>query len=391
MRKGRNSLLPKIFRSSLGNHAAEQNFCSGTLGTSANPQLWILGRVWISAIPVTPDGEICSLPVKRTRNILAALKGAYVLGLLMLAMASVATGQRNSPSRLGQGPTTPATVFDVSGVVLDPSNAALAGARVTLHGGSLENEVSTTTDSAGHFQFLDVSPANYEVEVQQEGFKILKSRVKVGPRAPVPLRIVLPLHDLQEEITVTDLQDQLSREATENADIVRLDRQALDSIPILDNNVVSAIAEMLGPGSGGAVVTVDGMTVSDFGVPASAIQEVRINQNPYSAEYSVPGKNRIEIITKNGSSDFHGSLDALFRDYRLDARNAFADSRPPEHLSLFDGYFSGPLWNSNKKTTFQVSASQKQDDQQAIVYAQLPTGTFSQNFSNPLRSRKAMT
>ncbi len=257
---------------------------------------------------------------------------------------------------------------------------------MTLHGGSLENEVSTTTDSAGHFQFLDVSPANYEVEVQQEGFKILKSRVKVGPRAPVPLRIVLPLHDLHEEITVTDLQDQLSREATENADIVRLDRQALDSIPILDNNVVSAIAEMLGPGSGGAVVTVDGMTVSDFGVPASAIQEVRINQNPYSAEYSVPGKNRIEIITKNGSSDFHGSLDALFRDYRLDARNAFADSRPPEHLSLFDGYFSGPLWNSNKKTTFQVSASQKQDDQQAIVYAQLPTGTFSQNFSNPLRS-----
>jgi len=61
--------------------------------------------------------------------------------------------------------------------------------------------------------------------------------------------------------------------------------------------------------------------------------------------------------------------------YRLDARNAFADTRPPERLSLFDGYFSGPLGKS-KKTTFQVSASQKQDDRQAIVYAQLPSGTL---------------
>jgi len=323
--------------------------------------------------------------VEKSRDILVALKAAYVLGLLTIAMAAVAAGQRNSPGRLEQEPMTPAPVFGVSGVVLDPSNAAIAGAKVTLHGGSVENEPSTTTDLSGHFQFSGVSPGSYEVEVQQEGFKILKSRVKVGPRSSAPLRIVLPLRELHEEVTVTNPQDQLSRDATENADIIRLDRQALDSLPILDNDIVKAVTEMLGPGSGGAVVTVDGMTVSDVGVPASAIQEVRINQNPYSAEYAAPGKNRIEIITKNGSSDFHGSLETSFRDYRLDARNAFAGNRPPEHLSLFDGYFSGPLGN-RKKTTFQVSASQKQDDQQAIVYAQLPTGTFSQNFSNPQRS-----
>jgi hypothetical protein len=278
-----------------------------------------------------------------------------------------------------------AVVFDVSGLVLDPSNAAIAGARVTLLGGSLENEPTTVTDLAGHFQFAGVTPGSYEVEVQREGFKILRSRVKVGPHSSAPLRIVLPLAELHEEVTATNSQGQLSREASENADIITLDRQTLDSLPTLDNDVVRAVTEMLGPGLGGAVVTVDGMTVSDVGVPASAIQEVRINQNPYSAEYSVPGKNRIEIITKNGSSDFHGSLDASFRDYRLDARNAFAETRPPEHLSLFDGYFSGPLGNS-KKTTFQVSASQKQDDQQAIVYAHSPNGTFSQNFSNPQRS-----
>jgi hypothetical protein len=305
--------------------------------------------------------------------------------LFILSVGSVAANQLNSPGRLGQGPTTPAAIFAVSGVVLDPSNAAIAGAKVTLHGGSLENGPSTETDQAGHFQFSGITPGSYELEVQREGFKILRSRVKVGPHSSAPLRIVLPLAELHEEVTATNSQGQLSREASENADIITLDRQALDSLPTVDNDVVRAVTEMLGPGSGGAVVTVDGMTVSDVGVPVSAIQEVRINQNPYSAEYSVPGKNRIEIITKNGSSDFHGSLAASFRDYRLDARNAFADTQPPEHLSLFDGYFSGPLGNS-KKTTFQVSASQKQDDRQAIVYAQLSTGTFSQNFPNPQRS-----
>src|SRR5258708_22183540 len=323
--------------------------------------------------------------MRKERNSASAFKAACVTGLFILYVGSAAADQRNSPGRLEQASRTPTEDLGISGIVLDQSNAAIAGANVTLHGGSLENEPSKVTDLTGRFQFAGIPPGNYEVEVQRDGFKTLRNRVKVGPHSSVPLRIVLPLAELHEEVTATNSQGQLSRDATENADIITLDRQTLDSLPALDNDVVRAVTEMLGPGSGGAVVTVDGMTGSVVGVPASAIQEVRINQNPYSAEYAVPGKNRIEIITKNGSSDFHGSLDASFRDYRLDARNAFAETRPPEHLSLFDGYFTGPLGNS-KKTTFQVSASRKQDDQQAIVYAQLRTGKVSQNFCNPQRS-----
>src|SRR5260221_5569613 len=143
---------------------------------------------------------------------------------------------------------------------------------------------------------------------------------------------------------------------------------------------------MLGPGSGGSsgpVLIVDGILVSEVGIPASAIQEVRINHNPYAAEYSAPGKSRIEIIIKNASSPYRGSVDSSLRDYRLNAENVFAHTRPPERLSVFDGYFSGPL---GKNTSFQLSASQKQDDRQSIVYAQLPSGTFSQNFANPQHS-----
>ena len=326
--------------------------------------------------------------MRKQRNCASALKAACVTGLFILSAGSATASQRSSPGRFEQASTAPTEALSISGVVLDPSNAAIAGAKVTLHGGSFENEPFTATDLTGHFQFTGVPPGNYEVEVQREGFKTLRSRVKVGPHSSAPLRIVLPLAVLHEEVTATNSQGQLSRDATENADIITLDRQTLDSLPALDNDVVKAVTEMLGPGSGGsggAILIVDGVTASEVGVPASAIQEVRINQNPYSAEYSAPGKNRIEIITKNGSSDYHGSLDASFRDYRFDARNAFANSRPPESLSLFDGYFSGPLGKS-KKTTFQLSASRKQDDRQAVVYAQVPSGTLIENFSNPQSS-----
>ena len=324
--------------------------------------------------------------MRKERNGTSAFKAACVTGLFILWVGSVAANQRNSPGRLEQGSTTPTEILSISGVVLDPSNAAIVGARVTLHGGNFENEPSTATDLTGHFQFSGVPPGSYEVEVQREGFKTLISRVKVGSHSSAPLRIVLPLAELHEEVTATNSQGQLSRDASENADVITLDSLTLDSLPTIDNDVVRAVTEMLGPGgSGGAVLIVDGVMASEAGVPASAIQEVRINQNPYSAEYSVPGKNRIEITTKNGSSDFHGSLETSFRDYRLDARNAFADTRPPERLLLFDGYLSGPLGKS-KKTTFQVSASQKQDDRQAIVYAEVRSGTFIQNFANPQRS-----
>ena len=324
--------------------------------------------------------------MRKERNGTSAFKAACVTGLFILSVSSATAGERSSPGRSEQVSTTPTEILSISGVVLDPSNAAIVGARVTLHGGNFENEPSTATDLTGHFQFSGVPPGSYEVEVQREGFKTLISRVKVASHSSAPLHIVLPLAELHEEVTAKNSQGQLSRDATENADIITLDSQTLDSLPTIDNDVVRAVTEMLGPGgSGGAVLIVDGVMASEAGVPASAIQEVRINQNPYSAEYSVPGKNRIEITTKNGSSDFHGSLETSFRDYRLDARNAFADTRPPERLLLFDGYLSGPLGKS-KKTTFQVSASQKQDDRQAIVYAEVRSGTFIQNFANPQRS-----
>jgi len=383
MNEHRKSASLKGFQIPLVNSVPTPSTCKVNLGHHHDAKQRNLGHSWTIGAANTPWGEFRPIVTEKSQCLRVALKTGLLLGLFLTLTSTVAMAQEKSARGDGQGSTSPAAVFGVSGVVLDPSNAVVAAATVTLHGGSSKFELSMATDSEGRFNFANVMPGSYELEVQHEGFKESRITVNVGPSS-APLRIVLALRELHEEITVQNPQGQLSREAAENADIIRLDREALDSFPILGNDLVAAVTEILGPTSGGSrgpSLIVDGIPVSELGVPTSAIQEVRINQNPYSAEYSAPGKNRIEIITKSGSSDFHGSLDASFRDYRLDARNAFASTRPPERLSVYDAYFSGPL--ASKKTTLQVSASRKQDDRQSIVYAQVPSGTFNETFPNP--------
>ena len=90
-------------------------------------------------------------------------------------------------------------------------------------------------------------------------------------------------------------------------------------------------------GTSGVTLVVDGVEATRAGVSASAIQEVKINQDPYSAEYPRPGRGRIEIITKPGSSEFHGTFNFLFRDYHLNARDPFALIRPPEQRRIYEG------------------------------------------------------
>ena len=80
----------------------------------------------------------------------------------------------------------------------------------------------------------------------------------------------------------------------------------------------------------GVTLVVNGIEANGPGVTPSAVQEVKINNNPYSARFSRPGRARLEIITKSGSPNYHGSFNFMFRDSVFDASNAFAVVKPPE-------------------------------------------------------------
>lgn len=100
------------------------------------------------------------------------------------------------------------------------------------------------------------------------------------------------------------------------------------------------------------------------------------------ALYSRPGRARIEITTKGGTPQFHGSGNFLYRDSVFDASNAFATTKPSEQRTYYEGSLTGPLSHS-KKTTFLLALDKDSDNQQAIVVAADPNGEINANVPNP--------
>ncbi|MEK6325454.1 MAG: carboxypeptidase regulatory-like domain-containing protein [Acidobacteriota bacterium] len=302
-----------------------------------------------------------------------ALRIAGCLTLMLIAVISV----------LGQSPTRS---FDVSGVVLDPSGALISDAKVVLRRVGQLAEQSKTTNQRGEFRFTRLVSGDYELEVARTGFKRTITQLTIGAKSPPPLEIVLPIARVREEMAVGNRSNQVNTNPDENLDVIKLDRDELKKLPVLGNDVIASLANLVdasSTGTGGATVLVDGLETTKK-IPASMIKEVRINQNPYSAEFARPGRGRIEVITKAGESEYHGELEFIFRDYRLDARNAFALERPPEQRRIFEGTLTGPIGNG-KKTSFLFGAVREEEDLQSVVFARTPDGVISANVANPNR------
>ncbi len=268
----------------------------------------------------------------------------------------------------------------LTGVVLDPSGAPVPGCLVSIKGPAIAPRTSHAGFD-GAFQFDGLPEGVYEVIVEKENFRRHTGRLRVPARGSARARVRLRLADLRQEITITDIRNQVSAQAADNLDVVRLDRKLLESLPAIDNDIVAAAARFLDPlaGAGGIEVVVDGMPTSEKAVTRSAIQEVRINQNTYSAEYAYHGRTRIEVITSPGSTDYHGGFGYNLRDHHFDARNAFAAARPRSRTQEFEGNFTGPI-GDGRKTSFLVTADHEPVDAETILLARTPAGDVRRNF-----------
>ena len=274
----------------------------------------------------------------------------------------------------------------VTGVVQDQTGAILSGAAVDLLDTGGHVVESATTDGSGAFRFERVAPGPYQIRATYEGFKPASTSLRVGARSPSAQRLVLSIANVTHEITVSSAAHVEATPAG-NLDAVAVDQNMLESLPVFDQDYISTLSRFLDSGSlgnTGVSIVVNGMEVSALRVSASAVQQIKINQDPYSAEYARPGRGRIEIITKPGGQEYHGEGNAVFRDARFDARNAFAVEKPAEQKHIVEGVVSGPLGHGGK-TSFLVSGNDSVDDQQAIVYAAGPEGTIQGNVAQPNR------
>jgi hypothetical protein len=284
------------------------------------------------------------------------------------------------------GQTQPAATL--SGTVLDSTESGVSGAKASLFKSDGSAVSATTADVNGAFQFKAIAPGTYRVVVEHDGFETANVPVKLVARTPLQITVHLNIAAVVSEINVNAQSPELSTETADNRDTATLTQRSMDDLPIFDQDYIGTMSRFLDSGSlatGGVTVIVDGVEADRASVSASAIQEVKINNDPYSAEYPRPGRSRIEIITKPGGSDFHGTFNFFFRDYHLNARDPFSLTRPPEQRRIFEGNLTGPLGHS-KKTSFLISANRQEEDVQAVVFAQGVSGPIQETLPTPSRN-----
>jgi outer membrane receptor protein involved in Fe transport len=233
--------------------------------------------------------------------------------------------------------------------------------------------------------FEAVRAGDYELRCEVAGFEALRLPLKVGSASSRRLQVRLKLASVKGEVSVSEGDAPAGPAADRNADAISVERSMLDNLPFLDNNYLAALGRFLDPGTpggSGTTLVVDGMEMRNAGVTPSAIQEIRINNNPYTVEYPRWSRRRVEVITKSSADAYHGTLNLLFRDYRLNARDALAATRPQEQRRIAEGSLFGPVGRS-KSTSFLLSGAREEEDLVAIVFARGPRGAVAQNVPTP--------
>jgi len=325
--------------------------------------------------------------------VMAACLGGSILWLpdtgrcTALSYCDISSGTRFSSSRED---AQNAGLRTISGIVLDPSGAAIAGADVILFSGDGKELSRITSDQDGSFQFEKLAAGAYKIQAQAAGFRDTIVELKLGSRTASPLRVVLPIAEQNEVVNVagSDVSLVVTTDVSENQNANNLDRSALDRVPVFDRDYISMLSRFLDDstiGTNGVSLIVNGIEANGPGVTPSAVQEVRINQNPYSARFARPGRARLEIITKGGTPAYHGSVNFLFRDAVFDARNTFAAGKPPEQRQFYEGSLTGPIGES-KKTSFLLSLEWDKDNNQAAVVATGPNNVaINENVPQAMR------
>ncbi len=169
--------------------------------------------------------------------------------------------------------------------------------------------------------------------------------------------------EVQEETPTVDVSPQNS------AGTLVLKGQDLDALSDDPDELASELQALAGPSAGpnGGQIYVDGFTAGEL-PPKSAIREIRINQNPFSAEYDKLGYGRIEIFTKPGTDQFHGQAMINGNSSAFNALNPFVTEEPGYYSEIFNGNLSGPL---GKKASFFFTAQQRNIDNVSVVVAQV--------------------
>jgi hypothetical protein len=282
----------------------------------------------------------------------------------------------------------------LSGLVKDPSGAAVPGASVSIVKTDTQKKLTTTSSDFGLYTFSSVAPGPYEIQVDKIGFQPLVHgdlTLHVGDR--VEINLTLTVGNSKEEVTVLGNQEQLQTEDASVSTVV--ERQMVEDMPLNGRSFQSLLSltpgiNPVGPGPtnggvnqqgqftvngqrGGAnYFTVDGVSAnagSSAGVtlgqagagalPATtalggfnglvsidALEEFRVTTSTFAPEYGRTPGGQVALITRSGTNSFHGNIFDYLRNTAFDANDWFLNRvgiTGAEHQNDFGAVFGGPI------------------------------------------------
>jgi hypothetical protein len=270
------------------------------------------------------------------------------------------------------------TTADIVGRVTDSSNAVLPGATVTVENvGTHETRVAPTNES-GDYAFTLLPIGTYTIKIELQGFSTQNARMTLaaGDRARVDAK--LQVGAVAENVTVTGESPLLQTDTATLSSLVT--EKAVQDLPVNGRNFVRLVQLVPGATEGvpnslasgtrpddrrqtsaisinGALDNqnnqlIDGIDNNERFIGTvivkpsiDAIAEVKVQTNMYTAEVGRTAGGVVNIVTKSGSNDFHGSLFEFNRNDRFDARNFFATTGPKPALdqNQFGGSVGGPM------------------------------------------------
>src|SRR5208282_6442185 len=262
------------------------------------------------------------------------------------------------------------------GQVTDPSGAVVANATVAVlvSGGPTH---SATTNKTGGYEIGNLAPGKYTVTANAQGFAVfMQNDVDVAAGQVAQFNVALDINVQQEKVNVQgEAPVLLDTNPANNASAIVLTGKDLEALPDDPDELQSDLEALAGPSAGpnGGQLYIDGFTAGQL-PPKSSIREIRINQNPFSAEYDKLGYGRIEIFTKPGTDKFHGQLLIDGNDSAFNSRNPFSPEEPAYYTTFFSGNLSGPI---NKKASFFLDVERRDINNVEVVSAEVLDPNFN--------------
>jgi hypothetical protein len=240
---------------------------------------------------------------------------------------------------------------DIEGFVTDPTGAFVPGAAVTIHNLETGVQRNLATDDRGHFLATFLPVGEYEVRAEVANFRPAVQRILVKAAERASLNLGLVIGVVTEQVTVTETSVQFVN-TTDSQIQISIDAKRITELPLLGRNplaltglapgIVPAMAgnSFLGPGgfnsNGGRGrsnnVTIDNIVSTDVTSAGSTgintlsldgIQEIKLIANNFNAEFGRNASSQLQIITRSGSNEFHGTVYEFLMNDRLNARDWF--------------------------------------------------------------------